>query len=439
MKSLIIKLLAATLLSSVMLSAQITSLAEAERLALDYALQLQIANTGVEKANIAFRDAVGSVLPTVSAYGQATTNQELPTIIIDFDGPGGNPPTAIAMGSKYSNTGGFSLSQPLFTGGAVLAGYKIAKEGVIMSSLNERITRDNTILTVRTFWYQYLLTRSLIDATRQALDSGQGNLDLAEKKFKNGTASQFEVLQARVSLEQLRPQMIQLENQLRIIEANLLAYVNNPDVHSVQPEGALEMEPNPFKTMTLDEVKSLGIENRPEIKLLEGQRVIAEQQRNIAVGMTLPMVSFSADVRHQAQSNVKSDLKYMRSKSTSINVSIPLFAGGKKLASIQSAQVALKEADLKIEQARTGIATEIESMYYKLGEAEQKVDANASLVEQANEALRLATLTYENGSSTQLDVQNARSASLQAKSAWLSAIFEYNLAVNQLKKSVNKL
>ncbi|MCK5521161.1 MAG: TolC family protein [Candidatus Marinimicrobia bacterium] len=422
------------------LSAQITTLNEAENLARKYALQLQIAEKGVKIAKFGIRDAIGNGLPSISAYGQATTNHELASMIISMPGTDGIVrPMALTMGSKYSNTAGLSLSQPLFTGGAVFAGYKIAKEGVVLSKINQKMTIDNTVLTVRSFWYQYMLTNSLIEATEQALSSAKGNLELVNKKYNAGSVSQFELLQAKVSFEQLKPQIIQLKNQLKIIVTNLSAYLNDPDKRKIEPQGILVMENNPFENTTLENIIKTGEKNRLELQLMVSQKKILIQQRNIVMGQTLPMLSLSADLRQQAQAENKDDLDYLRSKSTSLNISIPLFSGGRKIASIQKSRVAIKEAELQEKQTRTFIRTEIESMYYKVEEAEKRITANATLVEQAGEALRLAELMYENGSSTQLDVQNARSAVLQAKSAHYSAIFEYNMALNQLKKSMNQL
>jgi|GEM_PF-804456 len=432
-------LIALLLVLSAGLQAQVKTLEEAESIVLSNALQIQIAEQGVEKARIGFREAVGTVLPTISAYGQATTNQELPSIIIDFDGPGPQPATAIPMGSKYSNTAGFSLSQPLFTGGAVLAGFRIARESVEMSRINEQMTRDNTIMTLRTLWYQLLLTRSLIEATEWGLESATANFELAQKKFNAGTASQFEVLQAQVNMEQLKPTLIQLRNQLRSVKTNLLAYINDPAVREIEPSGKLTPEEDPFVGLDLEGLVAKALRQRPELQLLESQRSILEQQRNIAYGQVLPMLSFSADIRHQGQDDVKDDLNYLRSRSSSLNLSVPIFSGGRKVAAIQSARVALKEAELQYEQTLTYLRTELESNYYKVDESRQSIEANAALVEQAEEALRMAKLSYESGASTQLEIQNAQSAVLQATGAYLSSVFQYNLALNNLKKSLNQL
>jgi outer membrane protein TolC len=118
---------------------------------------------------------------------------------------------------------------------------------------------------------------------------------------------------------------------------------------------------------------------------------------------------------------------------------VPLFNGGRKLAGIQKAKISEKELALQLRQMELLIEADVESAYLMLQESVMKIESNSRVVEQAAEALRLARLMYENGSVTQLDVLNSESGWLQAQSAYLSSIFEFNVALNNLKSAINQL
>jgi len=82
---------------------------------------------------------------------------------------------------------------------------------------------------------------------------------------------------------------------------------------------------------------------------------------------------------------------------------------------------------------------EVEGAYFTMQEAEQKVAAQIKLVEQAQEAFRLAKLRYREGASTQLDVMNAELSLNQAQMTYQQSLFEYNLALAGLEKALNQL
>ncbi|HAE86411.1 TPA: hypothetical protein DCG86_00130, partial [Candidatus Marinimicrobia bacterium] len=113
--------------------------------------------------------------------------------------------------------------------------------------------------------------------------------------------------------------------------------------------------------------------------------------------------------------------------------------GGKHLASVQQANIDLKKYDLQMEQAMDFILSEVEKAYLKVYEAQEKVESIAALVEQADEALRMVKIMYENGGATQVEVLNAESGALGARSSYLSSVFEFNTAILQLKQAINKL
>lgn len=417
------------------LQAEPLNMERAEQIALAQNIQIELANKALQKSELSLYEAIGSALPTLSGYGQYTKNQEIPITVIEFNGV----PMTVRMGSVFSSTGGASLSQPLFTGGMIYHGFKIAKQGVDVAKLSKDQKEQEVILTVRTLYNQIGLMESLIQATQQSLESATVNLEVVKKKKEVGTANQFEVLQAQVKYQSLLPNLVNLKNQKSNLLTNFYTFLNidNPEAYEIN--GLLTIENNPFSNRTLAELKQIALSQRLELRMLDSQKKINAIQKKMAIGQGLPMVSVSADIRQQAQGNTASDLNYYRSRSTSLSVSVPLFSGGRKIVGIQRANITLKETDLQYQQMVDFIKADVESAFLTVTETESSIEANLKLVEQAKEALRLAKLMYENGSVTQLEVLNAESMLLQSESAYYSSIFQYNLAVNQLKKSTNNI
>lgn len=418
------------------------SLDKAEQLALKQNFDLAIASREESKAKIGVMEAVGSGLPSISGYGAYTKNHELAVMYIPNFSNLAGPPIPITLGVPYNATVGLSVSQPLFTGGAVTNGFLIAREAKNISSASRDLTRQNILIAVRTLYFQVEFMQSLINATEQASLSAKTNLEQVEKRETVGKASQFDVLQAKVKYQSLLPQLQSLKNQHETALTNLRAVMGISEPTKFLITDSLVITENPFDGASLDSLKAIAKVKRPEMLITESQKDISTYQRNIAVGQTLPMLSLSADVRHQAQAQKSTDISpstYVRSTSTSINISWPLFSGGRKALGVQKSAIARKEADLQVQKMELNIGSEVEAAYLKVQETKLNITANASVREQAAEALRLARIMYENGSSTQLEVLGAEGNYLQAQSSYYQSIFQYNVAIDQLKKATNAL
>lgn len=124
---------------------------------------------------------------------------------------------------------------------------------------------------------------------------------------------------------------------------------------------------------------------------------------------------------------------------SALSLQIPLFNSGANWYGWHKARMDVKIAKDNWKQADDGIAAETEMAYNKFVEAKQKVRAAGESAVLAEEAMRLATLMYEEGASTQLDVMGARLALTQAKLNSISSLYEYQMARYGLRKAAGVL
>jgi outer membrane protein len=178
---------------------------------------------------------------------------------------------------------------------------------------------------------------------------------------------------------------------------------------------------------------------RLELKMAEEQKKIAKYQRNLAWSSIMPKVQLGGTVQWQANDDVFADLDHLRSSNVNVGVSLPLFSGGKNAASIQKAYIGVREAQYQMEQIEDFVYTDVDAAYRKVAEMQTNIYATEDVVKQAEEALRLSKLLYENGSATRLELTSAEGGYLGAQSNYISSVFQYNIAVEDLKKSLNNL
>jgi len=433
------KILILIMILAVALSAREITLQEAEELALQHNIQIKLSEASLNKAKVSSRESLANFFPTISSFYQLQDNLELSVMVVDFDGDGPAPPQELQMGTTYNSIAGIQLSYPIFTGGAIINGQLMSKVGVNLSKLSLQEQINTVVHTIRLLYYQSQMLNSMIEATEMGLASAKESYELALQMQAVGQATELDVLQAKVRYESYKPQLVSLKNQRVSALANLKTYINDPELESVEVVGKLDMIDNPYAGMSIEDLNEITRNERLELKMAEEQQKIAKYQRNLAWSSIMPMVQVGGNVQWQANANVFDELDHLRSSNISLGVSLPLFAGGKNAAGIQKATIGVREARYQLEQIEDFIYTDVDAAYRKVEETLTNIYATDDVVKQAKEALRLSKLLYENGSATQLELMSAESAYIGAQSNYISSVFQYNLAVEDLKKSLNAM
>ncbi|MDZ7820389.1 MAG: TolC family protein [Candidatus Marinimicrobia bacterium] len=415
------------------------TLAEAEQLALKNNLQIKMSEASLKKSKASSRESVANFFPTVSSYYRLTDNLELSVMVMDPDGDGPLPPQEMEMGKQFNSNLGLDLSYPIFTGGAIINGQLAASSMVNLSELSLQDQVNTVIHTIRSLYYQAQMLESMIDATEKGLRSAKENYELAEKQLAAGKATRLDLLQAKVRYESYKPQLISLKNQRVSARTNLKTYINDPEIDTLNVVGKLEKIENPYSGLEIDDLLHISRNERLDLLMAEEQKKLAKYQRNIAWSNIMPKVQIGSGMQWQANTYDLNDLNHHRSSNISLSVSMPLFSGGKNAAGIQKAVIGVREANYRYEQTENHIYAEVDAAYRKVKETLSNTHANQEVILQAEEALRLSKLMYETGAATQLDLLNAESSYISARSGYIQSVFEYNLAVETLKKSLNNL
>jgi len=450
----------------------------AKEIALENNPTIKIAEKGVNRAKAQITEARGGMLPSINAFssldhawdlqknvipnflkpslaplygdignalvtlGDQFESQALTNQGIGMLQAGDMMPDYLEMAFGLENTlvYGVQLQQPLFAGGAILNGYKISKFGLdIAKSQLESVTQSLLDNVTQTYYFA-LFAKSAWEVSEEALASAEENLSQVQKFFDSGKASKLDLLRAEVEVANLKPSVISAENGLKMAFSRLNIILGFDSDKDVVLSDKLEYTECDLQKMTLEELVKMAKHNRPEIAILQTQQKIVDKQLAISKGAFLPTVALGTTYQYMGMRN---DLDYTgddfnKSFNTSVTLSIPLFNGFRKSSQVQQAKIAKFEMKDQMNSAVDGIQMEVESGYFLLKEAEKKVETQEKTIEQAKEALRLATLMYKEGAATQLDVLNSNLALKSARMNYQQSLLEFNNAISQLKKAINK-
>lgn len=410
----------------------------AQQIALENNSQYKIAKEAVTKSKAQITEARGGLLPSLSAFSQYDRAWELATVVFDDPNLG---KLSFKMGTDHAIVYGLSFQQPLFLGGAVWNSYKMAKSGQAIAKASLVSTKQDVLLQATSAYYGLLFSKSVIHVMEQAHATAQENLDQVHKIRSVGQASDFDVLRAEVQVANILPVLTSAKNNAKIAESQLLLVLGIEDISNIVTLDSMRFIPNVFKNITIDELYERALANRPDILIMDKQKNIMKRQVSVARAGLLPSLIFQTSLQYQGLKNefdFTNDDIY-RSSSSTLSLSIPLFKGFQTAGKIQQAKAAMRETDYQKDALYKAVKLEIQTSYLAINEKEQAVTTQSKIIDQAIEALRLARLRYAEGLSTQLDVMNAESALNQARMNYEQSLFDYNIAIAQLKKALNEL
>jgi outer membrane protein len=181
--------------------------------------------------------ARSGALPQVSAAVQYDR-----TLASIFDGldaaiPGGNGADgigALPFGRPNSWIGALQISQPLYTGGRLQAGLAMARSARAAAEFGISEAEAEIALDVRTAYFRTVLAAEIIQIAREAYELADAQLRQVELFLQQGTASEFDVLSARVERDNLQPAIVEAENAERVSGLNLKRLINIPAEQPVE-------------------------------------------------------------------------------------------------------------------------------------------------------------------------------------------------------------
>jgi outer membrane protein len=448
---LIISLLCIVILSFVLHAQErvVLTLEKSVEFALEQNPELKSAEKEFKIASAGVMEAYSNVLPKLDASINYQRAWEIQTSRIQnfFKTAGVASPDApdyleISFGIPHTLTYGAMVTQPIFLGGAGLAGIKISYAAKEAARQNLESKKQNLIFHTANAFYSCLLAQELVKVQEEALKQAQANLDIVQKKYSVGSASGFDKMRAEVDLANRQPQLIAAKNNLESANTNLRMIIGMEADKGVDISGQFEYNIDEFGAMELKELQKLAAENRPEKQAIDAQKKISKNGVCIALGNFLPKIFFQTDLSYLAQKD-EFDFHFNRDFSkgftSAISVQIPLFHGFKSVSQYQQAKLNYKISLDTEKQVNDGIAAEVEFAFNKFKEVNERYLSARQTVELAEEALRLANLMYKEGANTQLDVLNSQLALTQAKVNYISSLFEYQIARYQLRKVTGQL
>ena len=368
-------------------------------------------------------------LPNVQAAG--SYNQYAPELI----GSGGGGSSAGNFANIFQDKSwriAVQVQQILYSGGKVKAAVKIAELTQDTSHQLLRETVNTVVANVRTQFYTVLLNRELITVAEESIHLLADQLRDQQNRFDAGTVPRFNVLQAEVELANARPDFIRAKNNFHIARLQLAKTLGIDTDEAPDVTGTLRMIP---REVNLSRALTAARTNRAILKAHQNTVASGEQQITVAKAGYRP--SLNANVGYEMiNSRFSSDFaKALTGWYLGVNGTWAIFDGFQTKGNVDQAKASLASAKVGLADSLQQVELEVQKAYAQAKVAREVIASQAKVVEQADEALRLAKERLNAGAGTQLDVLNARVALTRARTTQKQALSDYNVALAEYDRA----
>jgi outer membrane protein TolC len=289
-------------------------------------------------------------------------------------------------------------------------------------------TSSQIILGVKQAYYGILQARQSRDAYAEEVVQFQQHLDQAKRFYEVGTKPKIDVTNAEVDLSQAKLNLLKAENGLRIARITLNNAMGMPEAPSYEVKDTAGYQEYPID---LETALKRGYEARPDLASAKANREAAERSIDLAQTGYYPVLSGNAAYGW-------SGLNYPLNKEWTLGATLnfPLFSGFLTKSQVEEARANLEVARANEEFIRQGIRFDIEQAYSNLTLAREGIVLAEVTVKQAKENRELAQGRYAAGVGNTIEVTDALVTDINAKTGYITALYDFHLAVASLEKAM---
>ena len=383
------------------------------------------------------KSSYSGILPSLRA-STTMTESRFPEQTVGFNQSSGEILSDVS--SITSASSNISINQNIYDGGVWWNNIRLAKNNYKISEQFNRQIKTNIIRNVHFAYFNYLKAMQLLGVARSNLMSSQQQLALVEQKFDLGSAKKTDLLKAKVRFGQARVDLISNDASLKSAYRNLknaMGLINTNDEFSISDvERPLEIIPE-FAT-GFELIQKFN----PSIKAKQYQIVAAKIGTKIAKGSRMPNISISASAFGTAESisdAVSNSYGDNQRTNTSLSISLPLYSGNTISTRIQKAKLTVNIQESEYLTQLEDLSVQLKDLIDQLQNFSEIIPINETVLESAEEDLKLSQVRYSQGSTTILEVLNAQVSVVQAKSSLVRSKYDAFIQQANLKALLGTL
>ena len=316
---------------------------------------------------------------------------------------------------------GLGVVWPIYTAGRTdaLTGASDARTQEAMAdSVLDKNELYNTLIE-RYFKAQLAIIAAYL--REDAYDTLKQTDHMAERLFEEGFISRVDRLEAQSALADAKSESVNANNDARLAMIALQRLLRTD--YRIKPTTPLFVSSRPLPDVSY--FQDLALNNHPGLQKVAAKRAQAQQLH------ALSDTGYKPTVLLYGYGQVEKDPSWV----AGISASWKLWGGLDKAASLASSSAKIRQADLSEIEVSDNLLLLVEKNWHDVNNAQSRYQALQSNVDLAAEVLRLRRLGLQEGVNTTVDVVQAQTQSLKARTEQAQAANDYVQSLAALMQS----
>lgn len=325
------------------------------------------------------------------------------------------PPENIQSLTEYSVTVGQPIEWPALRA----ARQRVADLGLVTANVGMVETRLNLASQVKVAFYDLLLAQQDAELARQNLETVEGVARIVKARVKSGEAPQFESIKAEVEVLKARQQLARADNLVRISRVAVDTFTGGALGPSYSVYGEFRIVP---RDLQINGLMARMMEQHPTIqrllKSVEQSDWKIEFERQARVPTVTVNGSYWREIGREAFQG---------------GLSIPMPLWYRRQGEIAASLGVKRRDEAELLRTRNELGRAVYQHFQDVRTTAELIEVfDKGLLKQAQEALRLAQFSFQQGASSLLEVLDAQRVQRQI-------LLDYALARHDLSVSLARL
>ena len=431
------------------------TLEQALQIALSENASVKVADMEIERTGYARKGTYASLFPQIDGNASYQRTIEKQVMYMDFDMGGGasggsSEGSGSSAGSSAASSGGgievgrwntwsagITASMPLVNA-QLWKSLKISDQDVELAVEAARSSRLEMVNQVKQAYFACLLAKETFEVYKSVYENALENYKLTEMKYNAKRASELELTRAKTTLANAIPDVYNAESSVILSLWQLKAVMGVDLDENIDVAETLENYADSMLGDLAASGDSLSLENNSTMRQLAIQ---AEQLANtikLQQYANIPTLSLAFSYNFNAMTNDFNFSEYRWSPYSYVGVtlSIPIFAGGKRHSAIRQAKVQAAELNVQRADTERQLKIAIRQNLNQMETAMKSYGASQTALVSAQKAYDITAKSYEVGSSTLTDLNDAQLALTQSQLAVSQAVYDFVIAKSSLESTV---
>ncbi|MBK1895508.1 TolC family protein [Chryseobacterium paridis] len=302
---------------------------------------------------------------------------------------------------------------------------------VKMADLSVQEAENNITLNITQAYLNILMTEENIISFQNVLKTTQTQLKQGDQFYKAGNISKLNYLQIQAQVAQDQYNLVSVQNNLRTNIVNLKQLLQLPssyDFQIVKPDSIMVDD----NLKPLQDVQNSAQNQRPEIKYSElnlQNSTTNLKMTKASVQPTLNLVGSVSTNYSNGNGNYFNQLRNNFYLPVGLSLGIPIYNNRIYKTEIEKSKIAIKQADLDLQNTRTILNQQIEQSYINLQNSLAQYDSALQQMNISKESYNIVNAQMKIGSIDYVQLQQQRLVYIQAIQNYLQA--KYSAVLNK--------